>query len=72
MTADPEWRDGEWVPVDMRKFKFMCCGCRLVHRMNVKVTHEGDKHVVWVQMHRDNRATAAARKGSPKALVVES
>ena len=54
----------------MNRFKFMCCGCSLVHRIKFKVTHEGDKHVVWMKLDVDKRATAAARRAKAKTVVV--
>lgn len=50
--------DGEWVRVLKRGFRDMCCDCGLVHRMDFRII---DGRIEF-KVHRDDRATAAARR----------
>ena len=52
--------DGEWIDIPWRGFKEQCCDCGLIHKLNFKVD---DKGKLWMQTHRDYRATNGARKG---------
>lgn len=51
--------DGEWLPVPKRGFKEQCCDCSLVHKLNFRVNARGR---IEIQVFRDARATAAARR----------
>ncbi len=57
-TVYTQIEDGDRVKPRMRGYKMMCCGCHLVHRINFFIV---GKHIEFV-VHRDNRATAAARR----------
>lgn len=49
--------DGDWNWMS-RKFKLACCDCGLVHKVKMK-TRKGR---LWLQIFRDDRATAAMRR----------
>jgi len=52
--------DGDWVqPRSRRGHKMRCCDCGLVHVVNFRV--RGGK--LQFQVFRDDRATAASRRG---------
>ncbi len=53
--------DDEWVDVTARGHKSMCCDCCLVHVMDFRKDKDGG---FQVRVRRDNRATAAARRGA--------
>lgn len=50
-------RDG-WVSPVRRGYKFRCCDCDLVHRMDFRVRGG----VIQFRVERDERATAACRR----------
>ncbi len=52
--------DGEWLQVARRGNKDQCCDCGLVHRTNYRLGKHGG---IEVQVYRDDRATAAVRRG---------
>lgn len=52
------WHHGEWENVRMKKFKLMCCDCKLVHEVTFKKVNRG----ILMRMKRDDRATSAARR----------
>lgn len=52
--------DGEWITVPKRGFKEQCCSCGLVHKLNFRINTKGQ---VEIQTFRDERATAAVRRG---------
>ncbi len=55
--------EGEWVQPVSRGYKFMCCDCGLVHRVNFRTLPYGNgRRKIQFQGFRDNRATAAARR----------
>lgn len=62
----PQVYDGDWVRPVMRGYKMRCCDCGLVHRFNFKVIKWGRGHKVLLQPFRDERATAAGRRGRKK------
>jgi hypothetical protein len=51
--------DGEWVRPKRRGYKVACCDCGLIHVINYRIK---DGHIEY-QPTRDNRATAARRRG---------
>ncbi len=51
--------DGEWIRVKKRGYKEQCCDCALIHKMNFRITADGE---IEIQTFRDDRATAAARR----------
>ena len=51
--------DGEWTLVSRRKHRHMCCDCCLVHVVDMRNSRNGTE----MRYRRDNRATAAARRG---------
>lgn len=58
----PQCYDGDWIKPLMSKWKIKCCDCSLVHVLKFKVTRHGKRNCVMVRVHRDARATAAARR----------
>lgn len=59
---------GEWVKPRPRGYKLACCDCGLVHKMDFIVLHfHTAKRIpfakVLFRVFRDNRATAAMRRG---------
>lgn len=48
---------GEWVRPIKHGYKLACCDCGLVHIMDFKTTHKGQR--VQFRVWRDERATAA-------------
>lgn len=52
-------KDGEWIRPRRRGFKEMCCDCHLVHLLEFRVV-DGK---IEFRASRDERATAAARRG---------
>lgn len=54
----------EWVQPKPHGYKFCCCDCGLVHRMNFRVVKwaGGKRTKVQFQAERDNRATAMVRR----------
>jgi len=55
--------DGDTIRPVMRGYRMLCCHCGLVHRLDFFVVHWGRGHKVEFKVWRDNRATAAARRG---------
>jgi hypothetical protein len=56
MIEGPDgWTD--WLPPDHERFKFACCHCDLVHRMQFRII-DGQ---VEFRVSRDMRATSAKR-----------
>jgi hypothetical protein len=56
---------GEWYAPKRLGYRLMCCDCGLVHRMDhraLRVSSAG-RVLIQVRWFRDNRATAAARRG---------
>lgn len=53
---------GTWVNPVKNGYKFMCCDCGLVHRMEFKHVPYGLGRRIMFRVWRDNRATASARK----------
>lgn len=47
---------------ERRGQRLMCCDCGLVHRFDFFLKKRGRGHVIMIRVHRDNRATAAARR----------
>lgn len=56
---------GEWVQPTPKGYKLRCCDCGLVHRMDFRVVTyaNGRRHKMQFRAYRDNRATAAIRRG---------
>lgn len=70
-----------WVPPIMRGYRMACCDCGLVHTMEFKVIRVTRKHRngsynyadlsakkfrVMIRAKRNNRSTAAIRRGKKK------
>jgi len=54
---------GEWIHPTGESYKMMCCDCGLVHRMQFRIVrYKGKSHIIF-RAWRDNRATAATRRG---------
>ena len=51
--------EGTWIQPVRRKYKLACCDCGLVHRMEFRVYKGYAQFRAW----RDNRSTAAMRRG---------
>lgn len=57
-------QDGETVYPARRGYRFMCCDCGLVHRINFRLEPYGTKgkRKIALTAYRDERATANARR----------
>jgi hypothetical protein len=49
---------GEWTRPRMANFREQCCDCGLIHRLDFRIVGK-----VEFRTRRDDRATAAARRG---------
>ena len=58
MPRYEELEDGEWHEPNMKRYRLMCCDCKLVHRFEFRKTATGIEMRLW----RDQRATALARR----------
>lgn len=58
----PEPKEGSWVRPVKVGYKFACCECGLVHRIDFKHVKWGRGRKVMIRVWRDNRATAAMRR----------
>ena len=60
--------DGETVFPARRGYRMMCCDCGLVHRVNFRLVPHGTKgrRKIALNVYRDDRATANARRGKQK------
>lgn len=64
---------GKWVQPIPQGYKFQCCDCGVVHRLDFRVVNEhgeklGDCYKLKAQFraYRDNRATSAVRREARK------
>ena len=60
---------GEWVQPTPEGYKFACCDCGLVHRLDfrvVRLPRVPHEYRVQFRAFRDNRATAAVRREKRK------
>ena len=62
--------DGEWIRPRMQNFREQCCDCGLIHRLDFRIIDvrngalaRGRGLAIEVRTRRDDRATAAARRG---------
>lgn len=55
-------KPGQWVEPRPRNYKFRCCDCGLVHRMNFRMMQSTRGRFIQFNVYRDNRATAAVRR----------
>ena len=55
----PHLEDGEWIRPRKKYFREMCCDCHLVHKLEFRIV-DGK---IEFRAFRDERATAAARRG---------
>lgn len=62
MRLYPEIPAGKWVRPAKRGYRFACCDCGLVHRMDFRT--QGDGSIVF-RAYRDNLATAKVRTAPP-------
>jgi len=55
---------GQWVQPTNRGYKFCCCDCGLVHRLDFRVVKwaNGKRTKTQFRAFRDNRATALVRR----------
>lgn len=53
--------DGQWDEPPMRNYRVMCCDCNLIHTYNFRIKHVGNKHKLFVQAIRDDKATKISR-----------
>lgn len=53
---------GEWMRPSRRGFRLGCCDCGLVHVVDHELRGAKRKVIMW-RFFRDERATAAMRKG---------
>lgn len=60
----PKLQDGEWIFPEKEGFKWACCDCGLVHRLEF-VTAPEDASLAF-RATRDKRATAAKRRKKPQ------
>jgi len=59
---------GAWRAPRRRGYRSACCDCGLVHKKNFRLhVDAAGRHQIQVQTFRDNRATAAIRRGKKLA-----
>jgi hypothetical protein len=58
MAKYPIKKEGEWVFPRRKGYKFRCCDCGLVHRIDFRIKN---KHIEF-RAFRDNRATGQVRR----------
>lgn len=58
MAGYDRYRSG-WVSPQRKGYKFRCCDCYLVHTIDFRIKD----HVIQFRVERDDRATAASRRG---------
>lgn len=56
-------KSGEWVQPVRKGYKMACCDCGLVHTLDFRIINRGRGKSVQFRAFRDNRATAAIRRG---------
>lgn len=49
----------EWIPVNHRAHRMMCCDCGKTHDIDFRIDKEGK---VEIRVRSNNRATSAARR----------
>ena len=54
--------EGEWIRPIKVGYKFMCCDCGLVHKIDFCHIKWGRGRRIMLRAWRDNRATAMARR----------
>lgn len=52
-----------WIQPIRKGYKMACCDCDLVHDMDLRIVKRGRGHSIQFRVARNNRATAAMRKG---------
>lgn len=57
-------KPGQWIKPVKRGFKMGCCDCGLVHRVDFEHVKFGKGRKIIFRVYRDNRATAATRRGA--------
>lgn len=58
MSAYEQPAEGEWVQPVRRGYRFRCCDCGLVHRLDFRLRHGR----VQFRAFRDNRSTGQVRR----------
>lgn len=58
----PKPKPGEWIRPVKRGYKFACCDCGLVHRIDFEHVPWGGGRKIKIRVFRDNRATGAIRR----------
>ena len=61
--------DGEWVRPAAHGYRVACCDCGLVHDIDIRIADFRGEGVVEFRATRNNRATAARRRGRAKGLA---
>ena len=64
---------GEWVQPTRTGYRFMCCDCGLVHIMDFRLVDNtrGSGKKIQFRAHRDNRATAGARRSGRRPQLAD-
>ena len=62
-------QEGEWIQPIRSGYKFMCCDCGLVHRMDFRLVSWSSGRKIQFRAFRDNRATAAVRRERRRAAA---
>lgn len=57
-----QYYEGDVVTPVRRGFKWLCCDCGLVHRLDFFIKKDGRGSSIQFRVRRDERATAAARR----------
>ena len=57
-----EPKAGEWVRPVRKGYKFACCDCGLVHKLDFKLVKYGKGKKILFKAFRDNRATGQIRR----------
>jgi hypothetical protein len=59
MTKYKLIEENQWEKPIRKNYKLACCDCGLVHNVDFKI----EKKAIMLRMRRNNRATAAIRRG---------
>lgn len=65
-TRYPKVKPNEWLRPVKRGYRMMCCDCGLVHELDFEHVPWGRGRKIIIRARRNNRATAAARRGKRK------
>lgn len=60
----PDVEPGEWIRPRRNGYRMLCCDCGLAHALDFRIVKDSaGRSIILLRAYRDNRATAASRKG---------